>query len=147
MRATMRGMPSYKKRASSSDLNISENAFHVTLSRLKRKGLVENQGRIWKITKRGRDYLLHNKRRLPAHTRPALIKQQKNMIVAFDIPEREKKKREWLRSELINLGFEMLQKSFWLGPSPLPKEFIHTLREFKILPYIKFFRAHETEII
>ena len=69
------------------------------------------------------------------------------MIVAFDIPEREKRKRGWLRRELANLGFEMLQKSIWLGPSPVPKDFIQSLRDAELLGYIKFFRAHETEIV
>src|SRR3989338_3301735 len=148
MRALMRGMPSHKRRGLPSlDAKVSENVFRVTLSRLKQKGLVENQNRIWNITHRGRAYLSRKQPRLPVHASPVLEKRHKNMIIAFDIPEREKKKRNWLRGELINLGFEMLQKSFWLGPSPLPKEFIHTLRDFKILPYIKFFKAQETEIV
>ena len=33
-------------------------------------------------------------------------------IVCFDIPERERKKRRWIREELLGLGYQPLQKAF-----------------------------------
>ena len=36
------------------------------------------------------------------------------MIVAFDIPECERRKRVWLRSALKNIGFNLIQKAY--GP-------------------------------
>ena len=45
------------------------------------------------------------------------------------------------------LGFEMLQRSVWLGPSPVPQEFIDSLRKLQILQYMKFFEAKEADII
>ena len=123
----------------------SESTLRVTLSRLKKRGLVDNHDGVWKITKRGSIYLadkinFHNvyygRRQAP-----------KGMIVAFDIPEHHKRKRVWLRRELKNLGFGILQKSIWFGPAPLPKEFIKTLDDLNLLEFIKIFEAKETDII
>ncbi|MDO8664844.1 MAG: hypothetical protein Q7K44_04875 [Candidatus Liptonbacteria bacterium] len=117
----------------------------VTLSRLKRKGLVDNQDGIWRITKKGNTYLadktnFHNVYGSKRQT-------TKNVIVAFDIPEHHKRKRVWLRVELKNLGFKMLQKSIWFGPAPLPKEFVKTLNDLNLLDFIKFFEVKEKDII
>jgi len=123
----------------------SESTLRVTLFRLKKRGLVDNQDAIWKITKKGVAHLadktnFHNIYDSRRHA-------PKGMIVAFDIPEHHKRKRVWLRYELKNLGFEMLQKSIWFGPAPLPKEFIKTLSDLNLLEFIKFFEAKETDII
>ena len=61
------------------------------------------------------------------------------LIVGFDIPEKEKRKRNWLRAILKNLGFSMLQKSVWVGKVKLPEEFLSDLGELKILPYLEIF--------
>lgn len=70
----------------------------------------------------------------------------KNLIVIFDVPEKKKRYREWLRSELVGFGFELIQKSVWLG-SALPKEFVEYLSKVGILKHIRFFRAAEKDLI
>lgn len=54
---------------------------------------------------------------------PFSKKDPKNLIVIYDIPEKLKKERDWFRRQLISFGYEMIQRSVWVGPSPLPKEF------------------------
>lgn len=68
------------------------------------------------------------------------------MIVMFDIPESHKRVRNWLRIELALLGFEILQKSVWLGPTPLPREFIEKLTATDILQFIHFFRVTKEDV-
>ena len=101
-------------------------SIHVTLSRLKRMGFVKNDNGIWTATKKGLEKLAL---RLPARTKRKIKEpaKEKTLIIAFDIPERLRRKREWLRRELLNLGFIKLQQSVWLGPAPLPKDFIEAL--------------------
>ena len=41
----------------------------------------------------------------------------------YDIPDKQKKERDWFRRQLQNFGFIMIQRSVWVGPSPLPKDF------------------------
>ena len=58
----------------------------------------------------------------------------------YDIPHNLKKERDWLRRHLIKFGYVMIQKSVWVGPSPLPKEFIRYLKEIKIESNLKTFK-------
>ena len=56
----------------------------------------------------------------------------KNLIVMYDIPHEKKKERDWFRRHLKKFNYVMIQKSVWVGPSPLPKEFLEYLKEIKI---------------
>ncbi|MEK7110721.1 MAG: hypothetical protein AAB759_03355 [Patescibacteria group bacterium] len=118
----------------------------VTLSRLKEKGFVENNQRgVWDITPRGMKLAVAKAG--ARHAREENLRKPKSLIVAFDIPEREAQKRQWLRLELRALGFEMLQKSVWFGPSPLPCHIVDGMRSLRLLGYVKFFRAQVTDIV
>lgn len=64
----------------------------------------------------------------------------KNLIVMYDIPHKLKKERDWFRRQLIKFGYIMIQKSVWVGPSPLPKEFLDYLKEIKIDGNFKTFK-------
>jgi len=119
----------------------------VTLSRLKKRGLVRNDKGAWYLTKLGVTRLRERLRVPPRFHGAASSKQQKNMIVMFDIPERKRRARAWLRFALMDLGFTLLQKSVWFGPAPLPKEFVVSLRDVGILPYVKFFKAQEADVV
>ncbi len=127
---------------------FNEDTLRTTLYRLKNKGLISKNGSTWNITKSGREFIRSENRRLPhTATKSLSPKINKNMIIAFDIPETYKRKRAWLRFELTNLGFEPIQKSVWFGPSPLPEEFIRSLSELHMLNFLKFFRATKEDIV
>lgn len=148
LRMRMRGrdmsiLPSPFKKLSTA----SDNTLRVTLARLKKVGLIEKEKGLWKITQRGKNYKPRKRIDLPKHSNHSNTTRSKNMIIAFDIPEIHKHRRNWLRIELANLGFELMQKSMWFGPGPIPKEFVEVLQKMRILPYIKFFEAKEAEII
>ena len=125
----------------------SDSSLRVVLSRLKKQGLVKNERGLWNITDKGKEYLKKklffrkHKKRLNAPNK------SRRLIVAFDIPEYKRRERDWLRIELKNLGFKMLQKSVWFGPAPLPNDFVITIKEFGILEFLKFFKAEEQEVI
>ena len=130
------------------DKKISEINLSNTLSRLRRRGLLENRARRWSITPEGKEFLASRNsdiRRFFPKERP-LGKIQKNLIIIFDIPEKERRYRDWFRSELVGFGFEQIQKSVWFGPN-LPKEFIEYLGTENLLSYIRFFRASEKDLI
>ena len=67
----------------------------------------------------------------------------KDSIVMYDIPEESKKNRDWFRRQLKAFDYIMIQRSVWVGPSPLPKEFIAYLKslglnsKFRILKLAK----------
>lgn len=56
----------------------------------------------------------------------------KNLIIIYDIPENLKKERDWFRRHLVKFEYIMIQRSVWVGPSPLPKDFLDYLKEIKI---------------
>jgi len=64
----------------------------------------------------------------------------KNLIVMYDIPHTMKKERDWFRRHLIKFEYVMIQKSVWVGPSPLPKDFLDYLKEIKIGDKFKTFK-------
>lgn len=121
--------------------------FRTTLARLKARGLVTSHGGIWKITGAGRRFL-SSPFRYRAHRSDERGKgKKKDLVVAFDIPERFRAKRDWIRIELSYLGFVKLQQSVWLGPSPLPEDFVRSLQELDVLAFMRFFSAREVDIV
>lgn len=126
-----------------------ENSLRNTLSRMKRNGLLKNDKKKWVITPEGKE-LLEGKnsdiKRFFPNEKTRAKNSPKSLIIIFDIPEKKRRYRDWLRSELIGFGFEQVQKSVWLGV-PLPKEFIKYLDEVKLLQYVRFFRATEKDLI
>lgn len=64
----------------------------------------------------------------------------KNLIVMYDISHDMKKERDWFRRQLVKFGYIMIQKSVWVGPSPLPKDFLEYLKEIKIRNNLKTFK-------
>ncbi len=64
----------------------------------------------------------------------------KNLIVIYDIPEQKKKERDWFRRHLKKFDFIMIQRSVWVGPSPLPKKFIDYVKSIGLMNQLKTFR-------
>lgn len=64
----------------------------------------------------------------------------KTLIVMYDIPHNLKKERDWLRRHLIKFEYVMIQKSVWVGPSPLPKDFLDYLKKINIGDKLKTFK-------
>ena len=120
-----------------------------TLSRMKKKGLLKNSERKWSMTPEGEEFL--NSKNSDIRKFFPLDKKKvrdvtKSLIIIFDIPEKKRRYRDWLRTELVGFGFEQVQKSVWFGP-PLPKEFLQYLDEVNLLQYIRFFKATERDLI
>jgi len=127
--------------------SAKEKTLRVTLSKLKKKGLIKNDNHHWQLTPIGlKKFKSHYLYRQHSFS-PLTTKTKQKMIIAFDIPEEKRRGRNWLRIELVGLGFKMLQKSVWLGPAPLPEEFISHLKIMEILPHLKFFEVQEADII
>ena len=75
-----------------------------------------------------------------AFSSPFSRSSPKNLIVMYDIPHFQKKERDWFRRHLIRFGYIMIQKSVWVGPSPLPKNFLNYLNDIKIGDSFKTFK-------
>ena len=73
-------------------------------------------------------------------TSPFNKNSPKNLIVMYDIPDERKSEREWFRRQLQYFGYVMIQRSVWVGPSPLPKSFVSYLKSIKLRDKLKTFR-------
>jgi DNA-binding transcriptional regulator PaaX len=67
----------------------------------------------------------------------------KNLLLLYDIPEDKKSERDWFRRTLIKFGFVMIQRSVWVGPSPLPKEFLDYVKTIGLKDSIKTFKLEK----
>ncbi|MEJ0001768.1 MAG: CRISPR-associated endonuclease Cas2 [bacterium] len=64
----------------------------------------------------------------------------RNLLLMYDIPHARKKDRDWFRRQLKALGFIMIQKSVWVGPGPLPKDFHDYVKSIGIENEFKTFK-------
>ncbi len=137
---------SYQRRCrtASQSVAIKElGKIYSTIYHLKKSGLVKSDTKnsTLRLTKKGVGRLKNIKNTL---FRKYGAKPSTNLaIVIFDISEKEKHKRAWLRDVLKNIGFIMLQKSVWIGKKELPEDFIQDLGELKLLDCVKIFSVHQ----
>ncbi len=113
--------------------------FYSLISKLSREGFVQKSPRKlgkWGITLTGKNKL----KNLKAGGFPVIgYQRQKSdqiVIVTFDVPEKEKNKRQWLRNALSNMGFVLYQRSVWLGKVKIPPEFLYDLQRLKLSSYV-----------
>lgn len=122
--------------------NVSRNAFDVTFSRMRKDGLVDvDMEKGWYLTPAGRVYAKKKFDSLQQFNNPFKNKTvDRNLLVMFDIPENKKGEREWFRWHLKKFKYIMIQKSAWVGPGPLPKEFLDYLKKIGLKDSIKTFK-------
>jgi len=124
--------------------NKSYGSMRSTLSYMHKKNLIQNTKNGWEITLHGKKYLKRKENSLVQFKNEFLKNSPKNLIVMFDIPETKKAEREWFRFQLKKFNYIMIQKSVWVGPSPLPKEFTEYLKKINLKTEIKTFKLART---
>ena len=133
MRVNLLGLPSFKP--------YSPTSIKSTLTRLRKNGLVENDADTgWHLTSAGKKYMKKKEDSLVQFEHIFKKDAPKNLIVMFDIPETKKAEREWFRWHLKKFNYEMIQKSVWVGPSPLPKQFTDYLNKIDLRDNLKTFK-------
>lgn len=92
------------------------------------------------LTKKGRLYL--KEKVLQENTFNFIFPESapKDLLLMYDIPEDQKPEREWFRRHLRKFGYVMVQRSVWVGPSPLPKEFMDYIKKIGLKENLKTFK-------
>ncbi len=125
--------------------------YYNLLFKLKRDGLIRteerNHSRFFALTGKGKEKL--NKLRLKKEAKLPPAKDYRKekggfTIVVFDVPEKERAKRNWIREVLNNLGLEMIQKSVWIGKARIPKQFVDDLDKFRMIDFVEIFEINKT---
>lgn len=128
------------------ELRFRKKRLSVFISKMKHDGLIcgiKNDGNSIFISQKGKQKLNILKNSLPSRQYKA-VKQTNSVIISFDIPERLRRKRNWLREVIKNLGFEMIHQSVWVGKIKIPIAMITDLESLKILEFIEIFEVTRT---
>lgn len=132
MRVNIFGVPHFNK--------YSKRNIRTTIDRMKRNGIIEKELQGIILSKQGKEYVKKKIDSLKSFEKPMNLSKNKNLIVMFDIPTSRKSERDWLRWHLKKFEYIMIQKSVWVGPSPLPIEFKNYLKKIKLEKCIKTFK-------
>ncbi|MFA7000043.1 MAG: CRISPR-associated endonuclease Cas2 [Candidatus Paceibacterota bacterium] len=112
--------------------------------RLSKNGYITKENDSFLILPKGRKYIENRKVRMVTFESPFKKESPKNLLVMFDIPESKKAEREWFRFQLRQFGYKMIQRSVWVGPSPLPKEFLDYVKSLNLKNCIKTFKLEKS---
>jgi len=121
-----------------------EKTIKTNIYRLQKQGLVaqDPKKKVYFLTKKGKEFAGYINDRYSILNQPW---DKKIRIVIFDIPEKKRIYRDWLRNELLLLEFKLLQKSVFVGKHPLPESLIREIDNYNIAKYIYIFTLSEVD--
>lgn len=128
--------------------------YQKLVHKLKKEGFLiekkEKNRNILRVTQGGAKKLfnlIHRRKShytVPRAEKYSSMRSENICIVTFDIPESERRKRDWLRGVLKFLGFSMVQKSVWVGKIKIPGDLLSDLSLLKMMDFIQIFEVGKT---
>ena len=126
-----------------SGLGVDENAVRSSVSRLKRRGVLEARrpsgAAGYALSRRGLDILAEGDRRI--FDRPRARLADGWVLAVFSVPEEQRRRRHELRSRLTWLGFGTVSSGVWIAPAQLAAETAGVLERCGLSGYVTLFRA------
>ncbi len=122
--------------------NKNKQSVRNEYNRLYKLGYINKKDNTYFISKNGKEFLENKKQNRLSLKNFESVENSgpKNLLLLYDIPEDKKSERDWFRRTLIKFGFVMIQRSVWVGPSPLPKEFLDYVKSIGLKDSIKTFK-------
>lgn len=124
-------------------LGVDEPAVRSSISRLKRRGLLEAERRGnlagYALSTYARDVLVEGDQRIFGRTRATL--DDGWVLAVFSVPESERQKRHTLRSRLTWLGYGTVGPGVWIAPGHLAEETRTVLERLDLAEYVDLFHA------
>lgn len=118
---------------------LKKKTISSTLWRLKQQRLVACDGlrakSSWSLTTAGKKHIQDSVSKMTMARKSDGITR----LVIFDIPEKQRRKRDIIRGELIGCGFRQLQKSVWIGNLPLEESFITLIDDLSLTKHVHIF--------
>ncbi len=114
------------------------NSFRTCMRRLEKAGYIKRERETISLT--NKKYVQTVTRNIQILPSPSKDKLSSKLLICFDIPEYKRYARKWLRKQLKEFGYRMIQKSVWTGPGPLPKEFGEIVKALNIKDSIRVFK-------
>ena len=130
------------------DLAVDEPAVRSSVSRLKRRGVLEPQ-RVdgaagYALSPSARAVLGEGDRRIFGRRRAA--PDEGWLLAVFSVPESERQRRHLLRSRLSRLGFGTVSAGVWVAPAHVEAETRSGLAREGLSPYVDLFRAEHVDL-
>lgn len=115
---------------------MARGRYDSAVQRLKKKGYIASDGSYYVLTKpsRAREDLLFT-------FLDEKVIGSDTYIVIFDIPEKKRKVRDWIRGQLSLWDYTMLQKSVWIGKGEFPASWKKRAEAFGVRKNIKRMRV------
>lgn len=130
------------------DTPESRQTFSTMLYVLKKQGFIAEDKKTLKITLSGRNKLkkIIERRASPLPPTSVYPIEKVNVwtIVAFDIPEKERRKRRWISAALMRLKFKRVQQSLWMGKTKIPIDFLNDVRDLNLVSCLEIFEITKT---
>ena len=124
-------------------LGIDEPAVRSAISRLKRRGILEQQRRDgvagYGLSAPGLRTLAEGDRRIFGRSRAKLSDGW--VLAVFSVPESQRQQRHALRSRLTWLGFGTVSAGVWIAPGQLAEQTASVLEGSGLSGYVSLFRA------
>lgn len=125
------------------DLGVEEPAVRSSISRLKRRGLLDARrvdGQAgYALSPAGLRILAEGDVRIFGRRRATATDGW--LLVLFSVPEHERGKRHRLRAQLTRLGFGTAAPGVWIAPGHLHEETAGLLRRLELDGYVELFRG------
>ncbi|HWM74066.1 MAG TPA: PaaX family transcriptional regulator C-terminal domain-containing protein [Nocardioides sp.] len=125
------------------DLGADSAAVRSSVSRLKRRGILEaaqREGRAgYALAPSTLELLREGDHRI--WSRPRATAADGWLVLVFSVPESERDRRHALRSLLSGLGFGTAAPGVWVAPATLYDETVNALNRTGLTSYTEFFRG------
>lgn len=121
--------------------DLEKNSVRTILWRLNKKGLVTKRVSRYEITRAGLNLVKMVQEASDAET----SWDGKWRLVMFDIPEKRRRDRHWLRYNLLILDYKPLQKSVFIGKHPVSEDCYKEIIERKLDGYIRLVTVGEID--
>ena len=134
----------WRKRDFFNYLAGGENTLRGSLRRLLKTSeiekIIKNGEPFFRLTSAGKERI---QRLFPISKIAAKDWDKKWRVVIFDIPEKERKTRNFLRNKLVSLGFGELQESVYISPLDVLKDLKEMLESYRLYGKVIVFEAKE----
>jgi phenylacetic acid degradation operon negative regulatory protein len=125
------------------DLGVDEPAVRSSISRLKRRGMLEplkrNNSAGYQLSEEAEAILREGDRRIFRRERAVLADGW--LLAVFSVPESERDKRHTLRTQLTRLGFGTTAPGVWIAPAHLAETTEDMLLRLGLSGYADLFHA------
>lgn len=125
-------------------LGVSASTARTVLSRMSREGWFDTrrEGRrsYYALTPKGRTLLEKGEERI-YHPPRDRSWDGRWLLVAYSVPEEERKLRDRLRDRLLWLGFGSLGNGLWISPHDVEAEVREAAEGLELIDYMEVFRA------